>query len=114
VQANNFSKNALALWEGPGQVQTGPGAVLKACLRIIEAGWYFEEGTSCYKIQLFIRFVIDLARNDIYPNFEYLRDNVVPQCYLRLLECEVLKKIRILQEVLAPVGWGRYVPPGHA
>jgi len=111
--ANNFAENSLALWEGSDQVQTGPNAVLIACLKIIEAGWYFESGTAYYKVKMFINHVNDLARDDIYPNFEYLRDNVVPYCYIRLLECEGLKNTRILQEILGPVQWAEYVATGH-
>jgi len=111
--ANNFAENSLALFEGPAQVEVEPGGVLKACLRIIERGWFFVETTKYNQIECFIRIIKNLARDDIYPEFEYLRDNVLPLCLIRLQECEGLKNTRILQEALGPVDWACYVETGH-
>jgi len=111
--ANNFAENALALWEGPDQVTTEPNAVLKACLKIIEAGWYFDERTTYRQTANFIRFVKNLARDDIFPDFQYLRDTVCPQSYVHLVECQGLVNTRMLQEILGPVDWATYVATGH-
>ncbi len=111
--ANNATENLLALWEGTDQVRVEPGAVLKACIKIIEPGWYFAETTKYNQIECFIRLVTDLALDGIYPDFQYLRDRVLPLCFIRLLECEGLKNTRILQEILGPEVWARYVETGH-
>lgn len=111
--ANNVAENTLALWEGPAQVEVEPGGVLKACLRIIERGWFFVETTKYSQVECFIRIIKNLSRDDIYPEFEYLRDNVLPLCGITLRECEGLKNTRLLQEALGPVDWATYVETGH-
>lgn len=110
--ANNAAENLLALWEGPDQVQVEPGSVLKAAQRIIEAGWFFAEATNYRQVSSFIRLVSDLARDDIYPDFNYLNDTLIPQCYIRLEPCEGLRNVRLLQEAIGMHDWKIYIETG--
>lgn len=111
--ANNFTENSLALWEGADQVNVDHSAVLKACLTVIDPGWYFGEKTKWYHIECFIDRVSDLARDGIYPEFQDLWDNVIKKCHMSIFECPGLKHTRILQETLGVEDWACYVATGH-
>jgi len=110
--ANNFTENALALWEGSNQVETAFEPAFQACFKIIDRGYYFHPDTTWQQLKCFVRLVSYPLPRGPDLSFEEIKTSILPRCGIRLQMTIGLGKARALQIILGATDWQRYVETG--
>lgn len=76
---NNFSTNALALWEGEDQVVIDHPSFLKACFMIIEHGFMMVKSTWPSQYEAFATVVGDLNDAGRPPDWDMIKNVICPR-----------------------------------
>lgn len=75
---NDFAQNSLSLWEDEDQVEVDFHPVEKACFKIMDNGYYFEEKVTSKHLELFADQVMSYHSRGVEPSFDMIMREICP------------------------------------